>query len=105
MSLNRFVLAAGLAVASAASAQEVGSAAQGLRLASEVCAACHAILPGDFASPDPAAPPFAAVAAEPGIGRTALLVWFRSPHATMPMFRLTATEEHDLIAHILSLKE
>jgi mono/diheme cytochrome c family protein len=92
-------------VAASATAQEVGSAPQGARLAAEVCAACHATVAGDHASPDPSAPPFAAVAREPGMGRTALLVWFRSPHPTMPMYRLTPTEEHDLIAHILSLKE
>ncbi|MCU0909113.1 MAG: cytochrome c [Rhodobacteraceae bacterium] len=86
-------------------AQDVGSAAQGAQLAAEVCAACHATAAGETRSPDPTAPPFAAVAAQPGMGRTALLVWFRSPHPTMPMYRLTPTEEHDLIAHILSLTE
>jgi mono/diheme cytochrome c family protein len=102
------VLASSLLVApltGPAAAQDVGSAAEGARLAAEVCAACHATGPGDLASPDPAAPPFALVAAEPGMGRTALLVWFRSPHPTMPMYRLTPAEEHDLIAHILSLAE
>jgi len=105
MSLSRPVLAFALLVATAAPAQEVGNPSQGARIAVEVCSTCHATLPGDFASPDPSAPPFAALAAEPGLGRTALLVWFRSPHPTMPMFRLTPTEEHDLIAYILSLKE
>jgi mono/diheme cytochrome c family protein len=102
-SSHAFVLAF-LAVAPAV-AQEVGSAAEGARIAAEVCAACHATGQEEFTSPDPAAPPFEVVAAQPGMGRTALLVWFRSPHQTMPMFRLTMTEEHDLIAHILSLKE
>ena len=94
-----------LAAAVPATAQDVGSAAQGARLAAEVCAACHATGAGDFTSPDPDAPPFSAVAEDPAIGRTALLVWFRSPHPSMPMLRLSATEEHDLIAYFLSLKE
>lgn len=105
MTRSWILLVAALLAAVPAAAQEVGSATEGARLAAEACAGCHATGPGAFASPDPSAPPFAAVAAAPGIGRTALLVWFRSPHATMPMFRLTTTEEHDLIAHILSLKE
>jgi mono/diheme cytochrome c family protein len=101
----RHVLIPMFVAAVPAAAQDVGRAAQGARLAAEVCAVCRATAAGDFASPDPAAPPFAMVAAEPGIGRTALLVWLRSPHPTMPMLRLSPTEEHDLIAHILSLKE
>ena len=94
-----------LALAGGAAAQEVGNATEGARIASEECAACHAVVAEDFLSPDPYAPAFAAVAVEPGIGRTALLVWFRSSHPTMPMLQLSVTEEHDLIAHILSLKE
>lgn len=105
MTRSRLLLVLAVLLAAPAAAQEVGSAAQGARLAAEVCAACHATGAGDLTSPDPAAPPFASVAREPGMGRTALLVWFRSPHPTMPMYRLTQTEEHDLIAHILSLQE
>ncbi len=97
--------AASLAIVGGAAAQDVGNATEGARLAAEECAACHAVVADDFLSPDPDAPPFAAVALEPGMGRTALLVWFRSSHPSMPMLQLSVTEEHDLIAHILSLKE
>jgi mono/diheme cytochrome c family protein len=94
-----------LALAGGAAAQDVGNATEGARLAAEECSACHAVAADDFLSPDPDAPPFVAVALEPGMGRTALLVWFRSSHPSMPMLQLSVTEEHDLIAHILSLKE
>jgi cytochrome c len=89
---------------SAAMAQEDGDAAAGHAFARSLCAVCHAVEPDGGSSPNPSAPTFRRVAAEPGMTATALSVFFRSPHREMPDLVLSATDRADLIAYILTLK-
>lgn len=96
----------GLVVAAAiapAQAQAV-DAQNGRRLAQQVCAECHAVLPGEPRSPKAGAPTFEELARAPGMTSMALSVAFTTPHAGMPMFKLTSEQATDIIAYILSLK-
>jgi mono/diheme cytochrome c family protein len=100
--------AAGLAVAVLGSlpahADGIGDPARGLDYAQTNCAGCHAILQDETESPNPDSPAFAAVAATPGITRTALSVFLQSPHPTMPNLIVAGEDADNLIAYILSLK-
>ena len=94
------------------SGQEVGDPVAGLTVAEEVCAECHAVLPGQgfFLKPDPlpfenSVPlPFEDIANTPGITEMALLAWMTSTHPTMPDIMLEAEELRDVVAYILNLK-
>lgn len=100
--------AAGLAVivlgSHASHADGIGNPARGLEYAQAHCAGCHAILKDETESPNPDSPAFAAVAATPGITRTALSVFLQSPHPTMPNLIVEGEDADNLIAYILSLK-
>ncbi|MFI5013416.1 MAG: c-type cytochrome [Hyphomicrobiales bacterium] len=85
-------------------AQTAGGPQAGLALAQQVCSECHAVLRGQAPSPNPRAPTFSELAATPGMTSAALSVALTTPHAGMPMFRLTAEEREDVIAYILSLR-
>ena len=76
----------------------------GLVLAQQVCAACHAVLANGTRSPKAGAPTFKELAATPGMNSMALSVAFTTPHAGMPMFQLTSQQASDIIAYILSLR-
>jgi mono/diheme cytochrome c family protein len=85
-------------------AQEDGDSRAGLALARSVCSDCHATQPHQLQSPNPRAPTFSELATTPGMTVSALTVALTTPHAGMPMFRLTQQERGDIIAYILSLK-
>ncbi len=76
----------------------------GRRLAQQVCAECHAVLPEEPRSPKAGAPTFQELARVPGMTSMALSVAFSSPHAGMPMFKLTSEQAGDIIAYILGLR-
>ena len=84
-------------------AQAAGDYKDGLKLAQQVCAECHATVPQQDRSPNPRAPKFVDIASTPGMTRTALMVALTTPHAGMPMFTLTSKEKDDIIAYVLSL--
>jgi mono/diheme cytochrome c family protein len=86
-------------------AEERGDPGRGLALAREVCSECHAIQAQQLQSPQARAPTFLALATTPGMTATALTVALTTPHAGMPMFRLTAEQRDGIIAYILSLKQ
>ena len=94
-----------LAAASPAFAQESGDASRGLTYARDLCAACHAVLAIDAKSPRPDAPPFKAVANTPGMTGTALAVWLRTPHKSMPNLIIEPGDLNNVIAYIVSLRE
>jgi mono/diheme cytochrome c family protein len=99
-----FAIALTLAAAvSSANAQAVGEPKEGLAVAQQVCAECHATVVGQDRSPNAQAPTFVKLAATPGMTRTALLVALTTPHAGMPMFMLADKQRDDIIAYILSL--
>ena len=83
---------------------ELGDAPSGRRFAEGVCTTCHEIRPKRTTSPVPEATPFQAIADTPGINRTALLVFFRTPHRTMPNLIIAGDDADNVIAYILSLK-
>lgn len=89
--------------ASVAQAQTVGDPAPGLSLARQVCSECHDVLAPATRSPNPKAPTFVDIATMPGMTATALTIALTTPHAGMPMFRLTDAQRADLIAYILGL--
>jgi mono/diheme cytochrome c family protein len=86
-----------------AHAQTVGDPKEGLTLAQQVCAECHATVPQQDRSPNVRAPRFVDIANAPGMTRTALMVALTTPHAGMPMFTLTSKERDDIIAYVLGL--
>ena len=83
---------------------EPGNVAKGQRIASEVCAQCHAVGAGRVRSPNRAAPGFADIAASPGLTATAIRVWLQTPHPTMPNLKLDNEEKDSIVAYLLSLK-
>jgi len=85
-------------------AQSVGDAGQGLSLARQVCSECHDVVAPATRSPNPKAPAFVELAATPGMTATALTIALTTPHAGMPMFRLSEAQRADLIAYILGMK-
>jgi mono/diheme cytochrome c family protein len=84
---------------------EVGDARKGLAYAQQVCSVCHNVLRTDAPSPTPRAPTFKGVANTPGMSITALTVWSRTSHPTMPNLVIEPTDMDDLIAYILSLRD
>ena len=83
-------------------AQKAGDIQGGLTLAMQVCSECHAIQAQQSRSPNAGSPTFADIANTPGMTETGLTVALTTPHAGMPMFRLTADQRRDIIAYILS---
>jgi mono/diheme cytochrome c family protein len=89
------------ATVSAVKAQDIQ---HGRRLALEVCATCHAVLPGQIRSAVAEAPSFEAVAATPGMTAMALNVWLTAQsHPTMPNIILSPIDVQDVSGYILSL--
>ena len=75
----------------------------GQNLAGKWCAECHGIR-GDQLSPNPAAPTFPKLAAEPSITEYSLRALLRSPHETMPHITFTPDQMDDIVEYIMSLK-
>ena len=84
---------------------EVGDAGQGLAYAEKTCSDCHNVLRTGAASPNKDAPPFKQIANTPGMSITALTVWSRTSHPTMPNFVIPANDMDNLIAYIMSLRD
>jgi mono/diheme cytochrome c family protein len=78
-------------------AMDIGDARKGLNYAREVCAACHNVQPSDAASPNSKAPPFKRITNAPGMSVTALTVWSRTTHPTMPNLIIEPNDMDDLI--------
>jgi len=104
-SIRLLLVLSALVDAAPAQAQETVDQARGLALARQVCADCHAIQDHALRSPNPKAPTFSDISRTPGMTETALTVALTTPHAGMPMFRLSAGQQASLIAYILSLRD
>ena len=104
MRLKDIMLAAAVALSMPAQAQEAGQASRGLALAQRLCAECHAIEKQYARSPNANAPRFQGVASTPGMTAMALSAALNTSHHSMPNILLTADEQADIIAYILSLK-
>ena len=88
-----------------ADAVEVGDPRKGLAYAQKICSVCHNVLRTEAASPNQKAPPFKKIATTPGMSATALTVWSRTTHPTMPNLVIAPEDMDDLIAYILSLRD
>src|SRR5206468_12076969 len=86
-------------------AQVTADPRHGFAVAQQVCSECHATQKQQVRSPNTRAPTFSELAATPGMTSAALTVALTTPHAGMPMFRLTSEQRADIIAYILSLRE
>jgi mono/diheme cytochrome c family protein len=86
-------------------AQESGDPRHGQALARQVCSDCHATQIEQLKSPNPRAPTFRELATMPGMTSAALTVALTTPHAGMPMFRLTSEQRADIIAYVLGLRQ
>lgn len=98
-------LIAVVAPAAVGQAQDAGDPKHGLAIARQVCAECHAVQTLELKSPNPKAPTFPELAKTPGMTSAALTVALTTPHAGMPMFRLSAEQRTDIIAYIMGLKQ
>lgn len=105
MQTRTLLLTCATILASPAAAQEIGDAALGRIFVQQVCAECHAVMPGDEDSPDPMATPLEAVARTPGMTATALFVHLQTSHPTMPNFVIEPEDSRNILAYVLSLKE
>lgn len=85
-------------------AREPGNPQKGEAIAQKSCAACHAIMAGEAASPNSKAPPFARLAQTPGMTAIALRAALQTSHRTMPNLVLRKRHREDVISYILSLK-
>ena len=92
-----------IAMASAGAAT-LGDPKAGRAYAQEQCASCHSIVPDGNTSPVDKATPFQAIADTGGMTRTALVVFFRTPHRTMPNLIIRGDDADNIIAYILSLR-
>ena len=86
----------------AIAAEDVGDPQAGFDYAKQVCSVCHGI--SAEKSPLPKATRFREVADRPGITGTALAVWMRTSHPTMPNIIVEKQDMLNVIAYILSLK-
>lgn len=85
--------------------QEIGDARAGLGYAQRICAECHAVLASQEVSPVAKATPFKVVANTPGMTGTAIAVWLRTSHPTMPNLIVQGDDLENLVAYILGLKK
>jgi mono/diheme cytochrome c family protein len=86
-------------------AQVTADPRHGFDVAQQVCSECHATQRQQVQSPNTRAPTFSDLATTPGMTSAALTVALTTPHAGMPMFRLTSEQRADIIAYILSLRQ
>jgi mono/diheme cytochrome c family protein len=91
-------------LATVVSAADVGSADKGRVYAERVCAGCHNLSPTALSVPPGRPASFRMIADTPGMTATALEVWFRTPHPTMPNLLVPQEERDNVISFILSLK-
>jgi mono/diheme cytochrome c family protein len=102
---RRISLAIGLAMAAVqAEAQEIGRPGRGLDLALQLCGQCHAVRADQGRSPNGQSPRFQDIASVPGMTAIALSAALNTSHRSMPNIMLTADEQANIIAYILSLK-
>lgn len=94
-----------LPLATTSLAAEAGDAQKGLTFARTTCAECHAVGADEAKSPNPKATPFRDFAKVPGLTHTALVVFLRTPHPTMPNLVVTGADADNVIAYILSLQK
>ena len=105
MSIRKNGYAVAIIIFSALSAAGDAQAAapRGENLVQSWCSQCHSVKP-DQTSPNPAAPRFPDVAAEPSMTEYALRAFLKTPHPTMPNIMMNADDIDDIVSYILSLR-
>ncbi len=94
-----------LLAVSAAHAETAGNAASGRGFALEVCTPCHNVTRDQPSTSRSAiVPDFPAIANAPAMTETALHAFLSTPHPHMPNLILTAQEQDDVIAYILTFR-
>lgn len=80
---------------------------RGHALARASCAACHGIERGSISSPNPQAPPFAAVVNQQGLTAESLSTWLRNAHnyPSEMKFELDSARVDDLVEYMLTLRD
>lgn len=104
--INRFAITTLLATSVGSVsvlAQDQTPVQRGRAVAERRCATCHAVRPGETASPNAAAASFTRVAMTPGMTELALQAMLQTSHRTMPNLILDVDEMREVIAYILSL--
>src|SRR6185503_21104238 len=76
----------GRSVVPTVDAEGVGDARKGAAYAQKSCSGCHNVSASDTGSPNRQAPGFKKIANTPGMTITALTVWSRTSHPSMPNF-------------------
>jgi mono/diheme cytochrome c family protein len=78
----------------------------GLAFAQQRCAKCHAVEP-PFASPNPEAPSFDAIASAPGLTRDTLRTFLRDSHnfPGQMQFDVAPGEIENLVGYMMTLRE
>jgi mono/diheme cytochrome c family protein len=82
--------------------QQEGDPAAGRELASQLCAACHIV--GSERVGSDVAPPFAAIAKDPGVTLTELHAWIGPAHPMLPDLALTPEQIADINAYLDTLR-
>ncbi len=80
-----------------------GDPAAGKEIATRICSKCHAVGP-EGASPNPAALPFRALAANSVINDSTFRQLWRAPHSAMTDIKLDDRQLDDLVSYVLSLR-
>lgn len=104
--LGSFLAAFGgaLMLASGAMAQDAGDPQKGLAYARKRCVECHDLAEGGSMPILRRGPAFKDIANSAGMTGTALIVWFRTPHANMPNLIIEPADQRDLAAYIIGLR-
>ena len=101
---SSIALLAPLLASSQIRAQLMDQPKQGLILAQQICAQCHAVEAGSASSPNAAAPRFEDIANIPGMTATAISATLHTSHRTMPNVMLDSDQASNIVAYLLSLK-
>ena len=96
------LLLSGFMLLLTSAANAAGDVAAGKDLAAQWCGSCHLV--GDSGTAGDGAPPFVALAKDPGATTDRLSAFLTEPHGGMPELSLTRQEIDDLVAYIESLK-
>jgi mono/diheme cytochrome c family protein len=96
------LLSLGTAAMCCVAGTAVAAPSRGEVLSQQWCSQCHAVEPGQQ-SPNPKAPAFSAIAAEPSATEYSLHVFLQTTHATMPNFKIDPNDVDDIVGYIRSL--
>jgi mono/diheme cytochrome c family protein len=101
MAMRLLLIALSMPALAAGPADAAGTPAAGRAIADRWCSNCHVVGPGSPGGD--AAPPFATIAADPGLTPERIRGWLSASHTRMPDFGLTPHEIDDLNAYLASL--